>query len=126
MSCPTDQRRPTSMTLLARFSDPATGLVYLQNRWYAPNLARFISRDRVDGNPAYTNSLNRYTYSLNDPVNLSDPTGRFTLADVSTALSIAGILAGLAFSHSPGAQHFVAEHLFHFGPFSFQNFTANV
>lgn len=108
------------------FTDSATGLVYMQNRWYAPNLARFISRDSVDGNPALTNSLNRYAYSLDNPVNLSDPTGRFTLGEISFAVSIAGVLGGLAFSHSPSAQRFVADRLFHFGPFSFTHFSAYV
>jgi RHS repeat-associated protein len=56
--------------------DKATGLNYMQARYYDPALGRFLSIDPVGfddtGNPTY---FNRYAYSGNDPVNNIDPTG---------------------------------------------------
>ena len=57
--------------------DKATGLTYMQARYYDPVIGRFLSEDPVtmldmDMNPGY---FNRYAYTFNDPVNLIDPTG---------------------------------------------------
>ena len=56
--------------------DKSTGLNYMQARYYDPNIGRFLSIDPVTfmdtGNP---NFFNRYAYTFNDPINLTDPTG---------------------------------------------------
>ena len=55
--------------------DAATGLTYAQARYYNPVIARFYAPDPVGfagGGPGY---FNRYAYTMNDPVNLVDPTG---------------------------------------------------
>ena len=51
------------------------GLLHLRARWLMPYLNQFISPDPII--PDYFNpqSLNRYSYVLNNPVNLTDPTG---------------------------------------------------
>jgi RHS repeat-associated protein len=56
-----------------RFDDGA-GLQYLNARYYDPRLAMFVQPDwwEVTGPGVGTN---RYSYSFNDPVNLSDPNG---------------------------------------------------
>jgi len=57
-------------------ADAATGLVYMQARYYDPVVGRFLSSDPVGfvtGGPAY---FNRYAYTANDPVNMVDPDGR--------------------------------------------------
>ncbi|UOX90536.1 hypothetical protein MUY14_07905 [Amycolatopsis sp. FBCC-B4732] len=52
----------------------STGLVYLNARYYDPQLGRFISPDpTIDGED--TIGLNRYAYAANDPVNQVDRTG---------------------------------------------------
>ncbi|WBQ08193.1 RHS repeat-associated core domain-containing protein [Kribbella sp. CA-293567] len=52
----------------------ASGLVYLQARYYDPELGRFISPNPVvDGDDSI--GLNRYAYAANDPVNHTDRTG---------------------------------------------------
>ncbi|MBE7529123.1 MAG: RHS repeat-associated core domain-containing protein [Ardenticatenaceae bacterium] len=51
------------------------GLVYMQARWYLPGLGRFASADSIIPNPANPQQFNRYTYSLNNPLRYSDPTG---------------------------------------------------
>ena len=56
-------------------ADAASGLVYMQARYYDPLIGRFLSSDPVGfatGGPAY---FNRYAYTANDPVNMVDPTG---------------------------------------------------
>ncbi len=52
----------------------ATGLVYMNARYYDPELGRFISPDpTIDGDRSV--GLNRYAYVANNPVDSSDPTG---------------------------------------------------
>ena len=52
----------------------ATGLIYLNARYYDPTLGRFISPDPVV--PAATSiGLNRYAYAGNNPVNFTDTDG---------------------------------------------------
>jgi len=58
--------------------DKATGLNYMQARYYDPVIGRFLSVDPVtfmdSGHPG---SFNRYAYTFNDPINHTDPDGEF-------------------------------------------------
>ncbi len=55
-----------------RYTDTDTNLNWNGARWYSPSLGRFISTDpsEFDGG-----SSNLYEYAMNDPTNLSDPSG---------------------------------------------------
>ncbi len=44
-------------------------------RYYRPNTNRWLSPDTIVPNPANPQSLNRYSYSYNNPVNYIDPDG---------------------------------------------------
>jgi RHS repeat-associated protein len=55
--------------------DEETGLIYLRARYYDLNIGRFISKDPVTGSLSSTQSLNRYSYVKNNPVNSVDPLG---------------------------------------------------
>lgn len=55
----------------------STDLYYYGARYYDPGLGRFITRDPIVGKKAIPQSLNRYTYCLNNPVKMIDPTGMF-------------------------------------------------
>ncbi len=49
-----------------------TELVYLNARFYDPEIGRFISPDPIARSGQ---GLNRYSYSLNNPINILDPSG---------------------------------------------------
>lgn len=55
--------------------DKETGFMYLRARYYDPSIGRFIQRDPFAGYAEAQQSLNRYTYAQNDPVNRVDPSG---------------------------------------------------
>ncbi|WP_176832934.1 polymorphic toxin-type HINT domain-containing protein [Celeribacter baekdonensis] len=56
--------------------DADAGLQYLNARYYDPRLGLFIQPDWLDPTQPGVGT-NRYSYSFNDPVNLSDPNGNF-------------------------------------------------
>lgn len=61
--------------------DSATGLNYMQARYYDPVMARFLSVDPVGFvSGSNTGMFNRYNYTLGDPVNLVDPSGEACVA----------------------------------------------
>jgi RHS repeat-associated protein len=67
-------RSPFGVT--GELQDGQTGLVSLRARWDDPAQGRFLQRDRFTGGPTRPQSLNRYAYTENNPVNWTDPSGR--------------------------------------------------
>lgn len=64
----------------------ATGLMYLNARYYDPELGQFLSPDTLDPLERGVGT-NRYAYALNDPINKRDPSG--TQADgTQTAVTL--------------------------------------
>ena len=57
--------------------DQESGDYYTLNRYYPPNLGRWLSPDPLAGDITNPQSLNRYAYALNNPTNLIDPLGLF-------------------------------------------------
>ena len=55
--------------------DAATGLVYMQARYYDPVIGRFLSIDPTPFTAGRPSMFNRYAYAGNDPVNVWDPFG---------------------------------------------------
>ncbi len=51
------------------------GLIYMNARYYHPQLGRFISPDSIVPEPANPQSYNRYSYVRNSPLNFTDPSG---------------------------------------------------
>jgi RHS repeat-associated protein len=56
-------------------TDKENGLVYLGARYYDAQTGRFISPDSIIPDIENPQSLNRYSYVLNNPLTLIDPTG---------------------------------------------------
>jgi RHS repeat-associated protein len=67
------------------------GIVHFGGRLYDPQLGRFIQADPLVEDDA-TQGLNRYTYVLNNPLTLTDPTGYLSLRQVL------GIAVGVVFA----------------------------
>ena len=55
--------------------DPESSLYFLRARYYDPVLGRFISRDPISGKLDNPQTQNPYAYALDNPVNVSDPSG---------------------------------------------------
>lgn len=52
------------------------GLYDYDARWYDPDLKRFVQADTVVPQPGNPQTLNRYSYALNNPLKYIDPSGR--------------------------------------------------
>ncbi len=60
---------------LATERDSESGLDYAIFRYDNSRLGRFMTPDPIAGSLANPQSLNRYAYVLNNPINLIDPLG---------------------------------------------------
>jgi RHS repeat-associated protein len=72
--------------------DPNVGFYYLRARYYDPTSGRFISRDPFGGNPFEPQSLHKYAYAHNDPINRRDPSGMFSLAEMDATMEMSMVL----------------------------------
>jgi RHS repeat-associated protein len=59
--------------------DSETGLYNYNARLYDQVVGRFVTADTIIPDPANPQSLNRYSYVLNNPINLVDPTGNSSI-----------------------------------------------
>ncbi len=59
--------------------DSESGLDYAMHRYYNSGFGRFHTPDLLPGNPLNPQSLNRYSYVANDPINMVDPLGLFLI-----------------------------------------------
>ena len=57
------------------YYNAATGMIYLRARFYEPEMNRFGQKDLLRGSAFAPQSLNRYVYCWNDPMNFIDPSG---------------------------------------------------
>jgi RHS repeat-associated protein len=55
--------------------DAEVELLYLRARYYQPEVGRFVTLDRVPGEPERPSTLNHYLYVVDNPVNRVDPSG---------------------------------------------------
>lgn len=68
--------------------DDGTGLVYMNARYYDPNIGHFISPDSIIPDPSNVLDYNRYLYSRGNPVKYNDPTGHYTQGVTQSVITI--------------------------------------
>jgi len=65
----------TSLNFTGQRLDSDTGLLYYGARFYDPALAYFVSADTASPDPMVSQSRNRYSYVVNNPLRHIDPSG---------------------------------------------------
>ena len=74
----TDPNAPeTDYKFTGKEMDDETGLMYYGARYYDPLLSRFVSQDPWQGDLTNPQTLNKYSYVLNNPIKFVDPTGMY-------------------------------------------------
>jgi len=77
------QYRFTGQRLEQRLGAPEggldRGLYFYGARWYDSSLGRFIQADTIVPQPGNPQSLNRYSYVLNNPLRYMDPSGHWPI-----------------------------------------------
>jgi RHS repeat-associated protein len=77
------------------YFDANAQMYYNRARWYNPYNGRFNRTDPFAGNTQDPQSLHKYAYVHNNPVNGIDPTGMFSIGNVMTTVAIIGVLTGI-------------------------------
>jgi len=76
--------------------DKETGFDYLDARYYAPTTGRFIRLDTFPGYNLDPQSLHKYIYCHNNPVNGTDPSGNIFISPaIKRLLAAFGVSKGL-------------------------------
>ena len=77
--------------------DANLGFYYLRARYMDPASGRFWSMDSYEGGSCDPGSLHKYLYTRNNPTNLIDPSGHFSLVDTLNTSVLIGVLSGFTF-----------------------------
>jgi RHS repeat-associated protein len=77
----------------AQWKDANSGLYYLFRRFYDPEFGRFLSQDPILGHLTAPQSLDRYLYTVNNPLRYVDPTGEDFWNPLTWGQDISGALA---------------------------------
>jgi RHS repeat-associated protein len=76
------------------YFDSATGLTKFGTRYYDPVLGRWTQRDSVACSIGSPNSLDRYAYAADNPINLTDRSGRMTVGEcIGAVLALEPLLS---------------------------------
>ena len=70
-------------------------MYYNRARYYDPSNGRFNRTDPYAGNTQDPQSLHKYLYCHNNPINAIDPTGKMTINSLVTAIAIGAIVIGI-------------------------------
>ena len=76
--------------------DEGTRLYYVRARTYDARTGRFLSRDPVAGVAGRPESMNPYVANHSNPVIYVDPSGAFSLGELSAVTAIIGVLSSIA------------------------------
>ena len=61
----------------SEYTGDSTDLIYLRDRYYDPDMGRFLTGDSWKGNADQPMSYNLWNYVQSNPINYTDPTGHF-------------------------------------------------
>jgi RHS repeat-associated protein len=75
--------------------DQSLGNYYFRDRYYNPEIGRFSRRDVFEGYLSQPQRTHKYNYGDANPVNNTDPSGFYSIAEAYTAASIANTLNGM-------------------------------
>ena len=75
-------------------TDAATGLSYMQQRYYDPQIGRFLSVDPVTAYDKPLTNSNRYAYANNNPYSFTDPDGRQSVGEMIDEKAMAAASRG--------------------------------
>ncbi len=79
---------PTDRRFTGQREEPSLGFYDYGARPYDPVLRRFLQADTLVPNPANPQSLNRYAYTLNNPLRYTDPSGHYTQDEIMKYLGL--------------------------------------
>ena len=71
------------------------GLYYMRQRYYNPEIKRFVNQDILTGSMGNSQSLNRYSYVQGNPVSYTDPFGLSPLGGLFTGTGLAHGVLGM-------------------------------
>jgi RHS repeat-associated protein len=77
-------------------------LINLNARLYDPTLSRMLSPDNYVQAPYNTQNYNRYSYCMNNPTNLTDPTGNMYGYDDAIVGGVGFVFGYLGYAYSTG------------------------
>lgn len=76
ISSPNEYKNPfTNRGFTGHEHVDSVGLIHMNGRVYDPVIGRFLSADPIIQAPGNLQSLNRYSYVMNNPLSITDPSG---------------------------------------------------
>ena len=102
------ENAPSSLYLSYRFDRGFTGhehyadlkIINMNGRLYDPVIARFFSPDNFVQVPDFTQSYNRYSYCLNNPLQYVDPSGEFAWIPIVVGAAIGTVQGAIMASQN--------------------------
>ena len=82
----------TNLLYAGEWFDTKAQHYYLRARWYDSSNGLFNRIDPYSGNQSYPQSLHKYAYCHNDPVNNIDPSGEMNIPEINITVAIQSVL----------------------------------
>lgn len=86
-------------------ADSLTSLTYMQQRYYDPQIGRFLSVDPVTAYSNPAGAFNRYWYANNNPYRFTDPDGRYSCSRDGGQCKVADAKLAESFVAAAGTAH---------------------
>jgi len=97
-----DGTLPTDYQFTGQRADSYIDMYQMGARWYNPYINRWIQPDTIIPDPANPQSLNRFSYVLENPLRYSDPTGYFSEEEIMGFFGVEAWKEVLAFFEEGG------------------------